>query len=117
MKIRILYFILFIWGCKNADIKNIYDEANYVLIKIDTVDNRIIAAKHYVNKYDTSRKMLIDYWDNGKILGKTYFYGKHLDGKLEMYNSDGRLTSIDLYHNGVLLSTELFDTLGHLIKK
>ncbi len=84
---------------------NAYDEKNYLIVKIDTSENRV-NSKILVNKFDTSRKMVLLYWDNGKIMSKGFFKGQLRDGINEHFYIYGNLQTSELYSNGVKLGSQ-----------
>jgi antitoxin component YwqK of YwqJK toxin-antitoxin module len=96
--LKLITFSLLFVGCSNKQ-RNVYDEKDYILLKVDT-DNNIIFRKTFVYKYDTGRKFQISYWDNGNILVKGFLYNNKLDGKAQMYDMHGALTEIDSFSNG-----------------
>ena len=107
MKLLSLIFIsILFWSCISSK-KNIYNEANYKLFKIDSVHDTI-NRKLFVYKYDTARKMEINYYYSGEILNKGFTYKGRLDGVLRMYNMAGKIVAINTYRNGVVISSKWF---------
>ena len=104
--LRLVFIPLLFLGCSNKQ-RDVYDENNYALIKIDT-DNNIIFRRTFVYKYDTARKFQIGYWNNGNILVKGFSLNGKMDGKIEMYQIDGNLMQIDSFSNGVKLSSKKY---------
>jgi antitoxin component YwqK of YwqJK toxin-antitoxin module len=99
--ILLLSFYCFIIFCCKGKQKNIYDEANYDLIKVDTL-NGIVGTKFYRYRYDSSRKMQIDYWADGKLMAKTFSHYGKLDGKCIMYDTNGvTIMALDSFKDGV----------------
>ncbi|MGH2566611.1 MAG: hypothetical protein ACRDE5_18975, partial [Ginsengibacter sp.] len=119
---------------------NLRNEKNYVLIGTDSVDHAI-ADKIFVNKYDTSMRLIILYsYGNDTISAKTFFKGKLFDGLNEhfyvngnvldsgdykngikdglhkTYYPSGEIKKIELYIEGKLKSVEDFDSSGKKIK-
>ena len=124
-------------GCmQNGDLQN---EKNYILIRTDS-DNHFLSSKILVNKYDTSKRLILLFWDNGKVMSKGFFNSKVRDGSNEnfyingqlqnkeyyengikkgqqkKYYFNGILKSVETYENGKLSGSEEFDTLGNKIK-
>ena len=106
MKLLLLVTFTFFFGCSNKQ-RNVYDEKNYTLLKVDT-DNNFIFRRTFVYKYDTARKFQIDYWDNGNILAKGFLNNGKVDGKIEMYQIDGSLMGIDSFSNGIKLYSKSY---------
>ena len=102
----VITFSLLLLGCSNKQ-RNVYDENDYTIIKVDT-DNNIIFRRTFIYKYDTARKFQISYWDNGNILVKGFSYKNKLDGKIEMYLIDGNLMEIDSFSNGIKLYSKSY---------
>ena len=107
-----LFFCLFMFlgyaqSVKKAPLHNVYDETDYVLLKVDSLHGNV-AEKYYVNKYDSARKMRLYYFSNGKLLAKGFSYHDKTDGKLKIYSAYGKLIQIDTFKNGVRLYSRLF---------
>lgn len=129
--------LIFIW-CSCSQHK-VYDENDYFLIKLDSSDNKI-SSKILVNRFDTSRTLVLLYWDNGKVMSKAFFKGKLRDGinqyfyiygNLQIseiykngkkegpqmtYYPNGRVKSEEKYSNGKLILLKSYDSLGDNIK-
>ena len=103
--ISFISFILFSWRCGIE--KNVYNESDYNLVKTDLYDG-IVYKKNYIYKYDGAREMKIEYWDNGKILAKSFLYRKRLDGELVMYDMEGKISAIDSFRNGEKVYSKRF---------
>jgi antitoxin component YwqK of YwqJK toxin-antitoxin module len=95
----------------------------------------------YVYKFDTTRKMLKYFWDNGKVQVIAFFIknkkdglwiGYHengqksfekmfskgvVNGDYKIFDTLGRISAIENYISDTLKSKLTFDTLGHPIKK
>ncbi len=98
---RFSVFLLFTFiflGCgkKSSDP---YDPKNYILLKTDSFNNRI-GMQYFVFKDDTSRKLQINYWDNGNLLSTGFTYRGKMDGKFEMYDFSGKIMVIDSFIEG-----------------
>lgn len=100
--ILLLVSLTFI-GCQSKPL-NVYDETNYTLIQTDTFQG-ILDRRIFVYKYDTSRKMQINYWDNGNILAKGFSHKQKLDGRFEMYYITGKLMQVDSFFDGNKISS------------
>ncbi|MEO6668459.1 MAG: hypothetical protein ABIN36_03215 [Ferruginibacter sp.] len=90
-------------GCKITP-RNVYNEADYILARSDTSEG-IMHRQIYIYKYDTSRKMQINYWDDGKILGKGFSHRQKLDGRVKVYDFSGALMQVDSFFEGKKISS------------
>ena len=104
----IVFFSLLIilFGCVSRK-RNPYNESDYILAKVDSFNGRP-GTEDYVYKYDTSRKMRIDYFGNGKLLLKYFTHNGKSDGKSEAYDYSGKLMAIDSFHDGTLIWSQKF---------
>ena len=134
----LFFFSILIIGCRQNT--NLRDEKNYILIQTDSIDH-LTADKIFVNKYDTSMKLVILYsFGNDTISAKTFFKSKLLDGLNEhfylngnildsgsykngvkdglhkTFYPSGKIKKTELYYEGKLKSIEDFDTSGNKIK-
>ena len=117
----ILFLSLFLYilfsECNHHCI-NVYNESDYILVRTDS-SNKGLERKFYIYKYDSSRKMLVNYYYDGKILGKGFSYKGKLEGEVETFGYDGRLLGIDSFHNGIKISSKssvIPDTLAKFFK-
>ena len=101
-------------GCEGRGY-DIYDETQYITIQTDT-DRSIIHRRILINKHDTSRGMIINYWDNGNVLSKSFFYNGKLDGEIKIYNMEGQLLNIVTYSKGKKVSDSLLSTVDTAVK-
>jgi hypothetical protein len=102
-----LSFYCSIISCR-AKHKNIYDEVYYDLIKVDTANGKV-GTKFYTYRYDSSRKMQIDYWSNGKLMAKTFSHFGKLDGRCVMYDTNGiNIIVIDSFKDGVKVTSKQY---------
>lgn len=98
MKIfKLLCIVLLCLSCNQGN--NVYDEKDYFLVKLDSFENKVY-SKILVNKFDTSRKMVLLYWDNGNVMSRGCFKGKLRDGINEHFYIYGNLQTSELYSNG-----------------
>jgi antitoxin component YwqK of YwqJK toxin-antitoxin module len=113
---RILVFSIFLCSCHNSkDHSNdFYNEVNYIPTKVNGSDSNSIYTKYFVNKYDTSRKMIINYYDTNKIFTKSFLHGKLDDGKFDLYSYDGKLISTALYKDGIKIYKKHFSDSGNI---
>jgi hypothetical protein len=134
----LLLFVVIMLGCGQNN--NIGDEKNYILFRADSIDH-LIADKIFVNKYDTSMKLVILYsFGNDTISAKTFFKGKLFEGLNEhfflnenildsgsyinglknglhkTYYPSGKIKKTELYSEGKLGLVENFDSSGSKIK-
>ncbi|MGG9960745.1 hypothetical protein [Ferruginibacter sp. SUN106] len=107
-RIAFSLFLLVFFGCMNKH-HNFYNESDYVLVKTDSFNGKV-DRELYVYKYDSARKMLINYWDNGKVMGKGFSYKGQLDGSLNVYDMDGKLSATDSFSKGKKISSKEFFT-------
>ena len=100
MKIVSLFFFgILIISCRQNN--NLRDEKNYILIGTDSVDH-LIANKIFVNKYDTSMRLIILYsFGNNTISAKTFFKEKLLVGLNEHFYMNGNVLDSGYYKNGL----------------
>jgi hypothetical protein len=94
----ILLALVLLESCNNND-KEI-NESNYILIGTDSF-RHTVASKAYVDKFDTSCRLLKLYSVDGILLAKGFYKGKMRNGPQEMYYiSNGKLKSSENYKNG-----------------
>jgi len=93
-----LSLIIILIGCRPNQ-RNVYDEADYALIKVDTFNGRV-GTQYYLYKFDTSRKLQIDYWGDGKLMAKAFTYRGKVDGWWTMYDYTGKLMALDSFSVG-----------------
>jgi hypothetical protein len=101
----ILLLLLFSTGSIGQ--KNVYVESNYILVRVDST-NEGLDRKFFIYKYDTARKMVINYFFDGARLMKTYIFRNQLDGPCEMYFHSAELMQKDYYRNGRKLYTKTY---------
>ena len=85
-------------GCSRNH-KNVYHEADYVLVKVDTFNGRT-GTEYYNYKYDTSRKLQINFWGDGKLMAKAFTHHGKMDGWRTMYDYTGKLMALDSFNDG-----------------
>ena len=85
-------------GC-NQNHRNVYNEADYTLVKIDTFNGKV-GAQYFVYNYDTARKLRIYYWGDGKLMSKGFTNHGEIDGWLIMYDYTGNLMALDSFSDG-----------------
>ena len=137
MKTLLLLIIIICIACNQA---NKSDKVkDYVVIKTDSSEH-LLYSKILVNKYDTSKTMVLLFWDNGNVMSQGFFKGKLREGSNENFYINSRLQTSELYKNGIkeglqkkyyfngnlkyiekykdgeLILTEYFDSLGNKIK-
>lgn len=88
--------------------KNIYNESDYILIKVDSSDEHI-DKRTFVYKYDAARKMVKNYFFTGELMAKSFAYGKYLEGPLEVYSYDGKLITIDSFSQGIKIFSKMIN--------
>ena len=86
---------------------NPYEQSNYILVKTDSFNGNI-GTQYYVLKNDTSRKLQIDYWGDGKLMAKGFTHNGKMDGKFIMYDYKGNLMVIDSFVEGKKVFEKLF---------
>jgi len=89
-----LFLIIAVLSCKHSN-PNPYDQSNYMLVRTDSFE-----GQYFINKNDTSRKLRIEYWDNGILLAKGYTHQGKRDGEFIMYDQNGNLMRIDSFIDG-----------------
>jgi uncharacterized protein YcfL len=107
MRHFIIFFLLVsVIGCaSNQEKANVFNESDYTLVKTESFKN-IIAKKIFAYKSDTTRKLTIEYWDNGNVMQKEFSYKGLLEGKKETYTIDGELFGSTSYHEGIQIDTK-----------
>jgi hypothetical protein len=94
----ILCLVSGLFGCKQKD-KNFYTEGDYTLLNVDSFKGKI-GTQFYVYKYDTARKLRVDYWDNGNVMAKGFTHNGKIDGWWTMYDYSGHQIALDSFHDG-----------------
>jgi len=94
------------YGQTNQDVFKISD---YVLVRTDS-SSEGLERKLYVYRYDAARIMEVNYYYDGAILGRCFFYKGKLEGNLETFGAEGRLIAIDSFHNGIKVSSRSFNS-------
>ena len=100
----ILLFLMLSQSCDSLK-SDVYNEKNYLITKTDFFKG-IVDREIYTNKYDTSRKMTKYYFDNGRLMSKSFSNKMQIDGNFEVYSIDEKLITTDLYKNGQRVSTK-----------
>lgn len=54
--------------------------------------------------------MQVNYYYDGAILGRCFFYKGILEGNLETFGAEGRLIAVDSFHNGIKVSSRSFNS-------
>jgi len=96
MKYCIVFFFVISVGCFNNGDSN----DSYVLIKVDSSGNQV-ASKIFVSKFNPLKKLIVLYWNNGKIQSRGFFYGKKRDGINENFYITGSKLSTEVFENGL----------------
>lgn len=97
----LLVLILALQACKGKqDDVQFYKEEDYQ--KITNVGSISLpeGVELFVNKKDTSYKLLKSYWDNGKVQVKSYIRNGLKNGMTTQYFLDGSLISEGEFTNG-----------------
>ena len=100
----ILLFLMLSQSCDSLK-SDVFNEKNYLITKTDFFKG-IVDREIYTNKYDTSRKMTKYYFDNGRLMSKSFSNKMQIDGNFEVFSMDGKLITTDLYKNGQRVSTK-----------
>ena len=100
----VLVFLIFSQSCDSLK-SDVFNEKNYLLTKTDLFKG-IVDREIYTNKYDTSRKMTKYYFDNGRLMSKSFSKKMQIDGNFEIYSMDGKLIMTHLYKDGQRVSTK-----------
>ena len=100
----VLVFLIFSQSCDSLN-SDVFNEKNYLITKTDFFKG-IVDREIYTNKYDTSRKMTKYYFDNGRLMSKSFSNKMQIDGNFEVFSMDGKLITTDLYKNGQRVSTK-----------
>ena len=108
MKLATIILILFAFCNRSNAQKKIYNESNYFLVRVDSTSEGL-HNKLYVYKYDTARKMGINFYYNGARLGKGFYYHNKLDGPLIVYSDEGKIIATATYSNGKMTSSKQYD--------
>jgi hypothetical protein len=140
----LLLVIGFIFSCSERSDKSasVYDTKNYKKVLPIGKDTSLQEGYDvFINIFDTSRKMLKYYWNNGNIQAISFFYKNKRDGKWlgyfengsksfeenyvnglkddtqKIYHSNGRVFGYEIYNQGVKRGTwRYYDTSGNLIR-
>ena len=100
----VLVFLIFSQSCDSLN-SDVFNEKNYLITRTDFFKG-IVDREIYTNKYDTSRKMTKYYFDNGRLMSKSFSNKMQIDGNFEVFSMDGKLITTDLYKNGQRVSTK-----------
>ena len=78
------------------------DPESYIEVTSDSLGNRLEMTNHrfYMWRYDTSRKMLKGYWENGQLQSISYYYKEEKTGKWTGYFDDGKISFEANYYKG-----------------
>ena len=98
MKNLLLLIIIIYIACNQANKSG--EDKDYVVIKTDSSEH-LLYSKILVNKYDTSKTMILLFWDNGHVMSRGFFKGKLREGSNENFYINGRLQTSELYKNGI----------------
>ena len=101
LAISVILIGLFSYGQTNQDI---YKLSDYILVRTDS-SSLGLERKLYIYRYDTARRMQVDYYYDGTILGRGFSYKGKLEGNLEIFGAKGKPIAIDSFHNGVKISS------------
>jgi antitoxin component YwqK of YwqJK toxin-antitoxin module len=109
MKLFTIIFAALYLGCSSP--RDPFNVSNYVLRSVDSFNNKVGSESFYY-KYDTLRKMRLEYFADGKLMAKIFTYNGKMDGNQYMYELDGKTTMlIDSFSNGVKIkSTKFYKT-------
>ncbi len=110
----ILCLVTGLFGCKQK-VKNVYNEGDYILFNVDTFKGKV-GTQFYVYKYDTARKLQVDYWDNGKIMAKGFTHNGKIDGWWTMYDYSGYPIALDSFHDGKKIISKIKPTVDTSLK-
>jgi len=115
MRQLLLFLALFVFSCHSK--KDVFDEADYVLVKSDSL-NGIVGTEWFVYKYDSLRMLQVDYYGDGKLMGKAFSYNGELDGRRVTYDFNGKsLLAVDSYSNGKkVIPTKYFKPVDTTVK-
>ena len=106
MRLTVFLFAIVFVSCKSE--VNVFDETQYKLIRSDSL-NGIVGSQIYVFKHDTLRKMILEYDNNGKLMGKMFSYKNNLDGNQTFYDLDGKtILVVDSFSNGQKVASRSF---------
>ena len=107
MRLKSFSVFLFLMLSQSCDSlkSDVFNEKNYLLTKTDLFKG-IVDREIYTNKHDTSRKMTKYYFDNGRLMSKSFSNKMQTDGNFETYSMDGKLIMTHLYKDGQRVSTK-----------
>jgi len=106
LAISVILIGLSSYGQTNRDVFKISD---YVLVRTDS-SSEGLDRKLYVYRYDAARIMEVNYFYDGAILGRCFFYKGKLEGNLEIFGEKGELIAIDSFQNGIKVSSRSFNS-------
>ena len=112
MKTIFFIFFLLVFVDPATAQKNEFNESKYILVKVDSFYGHV-GSKRFVYENDTAWRMEINYWDNGKIMGKGFTYHGNLEGRLEVYGINGDPIAVDSFHNGKKFYSKTFYKSGN----
>jgi hypothetical protein len=100
---------LILIGCRSYGQSNdsVFQVSNYFLVRTDS-SSLGLDRKFYVYRYDPLRRMVENFFYDGKILGRAFYYKGKLEGTVETFGVEGRPLGIDSFHNGVRISSKSF---------
>ena len=84
MRLKSFSVFLFLMLSQSCDSlkSDVFNEKNYLLTKTDLFKG-IVDREIYTNKHDTSRKMTKYYFDNGRLMSKSFSNKMQTDGNFE----------------------------------
>ena len=101
-----LLLLLLLVGCGEQK-KDPFDQSNYIVVKTDSFKGNV-GTQYLVYKYDTLRKLQIDYWGDGKLMARSFSYKGKMGGEAVLYDYKGNLMAIDSFKGGVKVYEKLF---------
>jgi len=95
-------------SCGSTPQRNPFDQNNYVLTTSDSFKGNV-GTQLFTYKYDTLRKMRLEYFADGKLMARIFTYKGKMDGNQYMYEFDGKTIMVkDSISNGIRINSQKF---------
>lgn len=103
MRSTLLCFLFILYACNGAN-------DGFVLIKVDYQENgKLISAKYFRSLKDSEVNLIINYWDNGNIMSKSFYKNQIKIGRWEFYSMSGKLREVLIFDNNKLQQKMIYE--------